>query len=200
MPNLAIVVESAGRDSIGKNVNEVRREQILGRERPVRLIVRGHQLWLSIQGIVCLTSKFSQDHNQRGLKAAKGGKGKNRGKGQKKKKRGKASKQEDSTSVTVRYYCDPTGPTGSDVCKDGQWVSEEYREYCADCMYYTSHFCTYDGEQGKCVKNPSFCDGSDGQSPRCFPKRAEGEACHENWQCISSLDFPGLCRKGQTCI
>ena len=96
-------------------------------------------------------------------------------------------------------YCDPAGERGSDDCQDGDRVPEQYSEDCADCMLYTSSYCDTD-EEGKLVKNPSFCDGRDGPEPRCFPKR--DQKCHVHWQCAPVFDrddpeiyYPTYCNR-----
>ena len=47
-------------------------------------------------------------------------------------------------------------------------------------------------------------DGRDGPEPRCFPKRVEGEKCHESWQCAPILDgdvyYPGMCNHHGRCV
>ena len=99
--------------------------------------------------------------------------------------------------------CPVTGPRGSDDCREGDRVPEQYSLDCADCMIYTSFYCNTD-EDGQLVKNPYFCDGRDGPEPRCFPKRVEGEKCHESWQCAPILDgdvyYPGMCNHHGRCV
>ncbi|EJK56497.1 hypothetical protein THAOC_23605 [Thalassiosira oceanica] len=70
--------------------------------------------------------------------------------------------------------CYPNKQNGSDDCKEGDRVPEQFRSdegNCARCMTYTAQYLTPVPNSHGYYENPDFCDGRGGERVRCHSKR-----------------------------